>query len=80
MQAKSHNAVAAAVSQGRADWGLAISTVSRLYGLEFIPYQPEHYDFVVPRSRLDRPAVRRFRELLDDPAVMADLRRLEFER
>lgn len=80
VQAKSHNAVAAAVSQGRADWGLGISTVSRLYGLEFIPYQPEHYDFVVPRSRLDRPAVRRFRELLDDPAVVAELRALDFER
>ncbi|MEA2989092.1 MAG: molybdopterin molybdotransferase, partial [Alphaproteobacteria bacterium] len=32
-QPRSHNAVAAAVAQGRADWGIAISSVARLYGL-----------------------------------------------
>ena len=31
-QTKSHNAVAVAVSQGRADWGVAIDTVARQYG------------------------------------------------
>ena len=38
-QTKSHNAVAAAVSQGRADWGVAIDTVARQYGLGFIPFR-----------------------------------------
>lgn len=80
VQTKSHNAAAAAVNQGRADWGLAISTVARMYGLAFVPYQPEHYDFVVPCSRNDRPAVRRFRELLDDSSVVAELRALGFDR
>ena len=37
VQTKSHNAVAAAVAQGRADWGVAIDTVARQYGLGFIP-------------------------------------------
>ena len=32
-QPRSHNAVAAAVAQGRADWGVAIEPVARLYGL-----------------------------------------------
>lgn len=63
-QVKSHNAVAAAVAQGRADWGVAIDTVAREYGLGFLPLQEEHYDLVVPSSRLDRPAVRRFVEIL----------------
>ena len=36
VQTKSHNAVAAAVQQGRADWGVAIDTVARQYGLGFI--------------------------------------------
>jgi putative molybdopterin biosynthesis protein len=80
VQTKSHNAVAAAVRQGRADWGLAINTVTQMYGLAFVPYQPEHYDFVIPRSRFDRPPVRRFRELLNDSAVATELRRLGFDR
>ena len=77
-QPKSHNAVAVAVAQGRADWGIAIDSVARQYGLAFIPAQDEHYDFVVPRARLDRPAVRRFLALLDDRAVRAELSALGF--
>jgi putative molybdopterin biosynthesis protein len=65
-QPKSHNAVAAAVAQGRADWGVTIESVARRYGLGFIPLQDEHYDFVVPKLRLDRPAVRTFRAVLED--------------
>ena len=57
VQAKSHNAVAAAVVQGRADWGMAIDTVAKQYGLGFIPVQEEHYDFAVPKARSARPAV-----------------------
>lgn len=68
-QAKSHNAVAAAVAQGRADWGLAIETVAADYGLGFLPLQPEHYDFVMPAGRLDRPAVQAFVALLADPEI-----------
>jgi putative molybdopterin biosynthesis protein len=63
-EARSHNAVAAAVAQGRADWGVAISTVAIDTGLGFLPLQAEQYDFVVPRHRWDRPAVKSFRELL----------------
>ena len=52
VQTKSHNAVAAAVAQGRADWGVAIDTVARQYGLGFIRLQEERYDFIVPTARL----------------------------
>jgi putative molybdopterin biosynthesis protein len=69
-QAKSHNAVAAAVAQGRADWGVAISTVAADYELGFLPLQPEHYDFMVPTNRLDRPAVRAFIDLLTEPETV----------
>ncbi len=34
-QVKSHNAVAAAIAQRRADWGVAIEGVARMYGLAF---------------------------------------------
>jgi putative molybdopterin biosynthesis protein len=72
-QPKSHNAVAAAVAQGRADWGVTIASVARQYGLGLIPIQDEHYDFAVPTARLERPAVRRFRALLQDAEVRAEL-------
>jgi putative molybdopterin biosynthesis protein len=63
-QARSHNAVAAAIAQRRADWGVAIETVARRYSLGFLPLQAEEYDFVIPVSRLDRLAVRRFVAIL----------------
>lgn len=78
IQTKSHNAVASAVAQGRADWGLAIDTVAKQYGLGFTAVQEEHYDFAVPKTRLERPAVRAFRSLLHDPATRARLRDLGF--
>ena len=66
-QTKSHNAVAVAISQRRADWGVAIDTVARQYGLGFIPMQEEQYDFAVPTARLERPALQAFCALLEDP-------------
>jgi putative molybdopterin biosynthesis protein len=77
-QPKSHNAVAVAVAQGRADWGMAIESVARQYGLGFIPAQDEHYDFVVPKIRLELPSILRFRALLADPAVHHALQLLGF--
>lgn len=68
-QPRSHNAVAAAVSQGRADWGIAISQVAKLYGLGFLPITPEHYDFLLVDARRNRPAVQAFLQALQDPAV-----------
>ena len=68
-QPKSHNAVAAAVMQMRADWGVTIDSVGRRYGLEFIPLQDEHYDFLVPKRRLARPAVLRFKTVLEDAST-----------
>jgi putative molybdopterin biosynthesis protein len=70
-QPKSHNAVAAAVAQGRADWGIAIETVARLYGLEFLPIAPEHYDFLLVETKRERPAVQAFLKALRDPDVRA---------
>jgi putative molybdopterin biosynthesis protein len=77
-QTKSHNAVAAAIAQERADWGIAIDTVARAYGLGFIALREEQYDFAIPKSRLERPPVRAFRALLADDGVRAELERLGF--
>ncbi len=68
-QPRSHNAVAVAVAQGRADWGVAIEPVAKLYGLGFLPLGPEHYDFLLVERRRNRPAVQAFLAALRDPAV-----------
>src|SRR5688572_16716704 len=76
VQPRNHNGVAAAVVQGRADWGVTLDTVARTTGLGFIPVQAEQYDFIVPRSRADRPAVIAFKSLLEDVKVRRALERL----
>ncbi|HEX4768985.1 MAG TPA: molybdopterin biosynthesis protein [Lichenihabitans sp.] len=78
-QAKSHNAVAVAVAQKRADWGVAIETVARQYGLGFLPLQAERYDFVVPKARIERVPVQRFLDLLHQDAIRVRLAELGFE-
>jgi putative molybdopterin biosynthesis protein len=79
-QPRSHQAVAAAVAQGRADWGMTIETAARHAGLRFRPLREEHYDFAVPRQRLERPAVRAFLELLAEGGeVRRDLAAMGFD-
>src|SRR6185312_11064637 len=73
-QPKSHNAVAAAIAQNRADWGLAIEPVAGLYGLGFMPVAPEHYDFLLVESRRDRAAVQAFLAALHDEKTRARIR------
>jgi putative molybdopterin biosynthesis protein len=78
-QPKSHNAVAAAIAQDRADWGIAIEPVAKLYGLGFLPVSPEHYDFLVADGRRERPGVQAFLAALRDERVRACVRALGME-
>jgi putative molybdopterin biosynthesis protein len=57
---------------------IAIETTARQYGLGFIPAQDEHYDFIVPKTRLGRAAVQRFRAVLEDPVTRDALIELGF--
>ena len=78
---RSHFAVAAAVAQKRADWGVTIETVARQASLRFRPLQPEHYDFAVPADRWERPPVRALRRLLAaESPLRAKLEALGFGR
>ena len=76
VQPRNHNAVAAAVSQGRADWGVTLDTIAATAGLGFLPLQEEHYDFVVPTSRANRRGVIAFKKLLQEPGTREALTRL----
>jgi len=76
---RSHYAVAAAVAQGRADWGVTIETVAIQAGLRFQPLTDEHYDFAIPEDRWDRPAVVALRRLLEPgTALRAELEQMGF--
>jgi putative molybdopterin biosynthesis protein len=75
-QPRSHNAVAAAVAQNRADWGVAIEPVARMYGLSFLPIAPEQYDFLLVEARRARPAVQAFLVVLRDEATRTRIRAL----
>jgi putative molybdopterin biosynthesis protein len=76
VQSRSHNAVAAAVAQGRADWGIAIRDVADRSGLGFLPLTEERYDFAVPRARIDRPTIQELQRLLADALVRQKLAEL----
>jgi len=78
-QPRSHNAVAAAVAQNRADWGVAIEPVARMYGLSFLPIAPEEYDFLLREDRRNRPAVQAFLAALHDDATRTRIRALGME-
>jgi putative molybdopterin biosynthesis protein len=76
VQPRNHNAVAAAVAQSRADWGVTLDHIALAAGLGFIPVQHEQFDFVVPEARAQREAVSAFRELLQAPPTREALARL----
>jgi putative molybdopterin biosynthesis protein len=76
VQPRNHHAVAAAVLQGRADWGVTLQTIASNAGLGFLPLQEERFDFVVPKSRANRQGVLEFRALLARVATQDALARL----
>jgi putative molybdopterin biosynthesis protein len=75
-QPRSHNAVAAAIAQNRADWGVAIEPVAQMYGLSFLPIAPEQYDFLLVEARRERPAVQAFLAALRDAGTRDRIRAL----
>ncbi|MFQ6160809.1 molybdopterin biosynthesis protein [Sinorhizobium meliloti] len=79
-QPRSHNAVAAAVVQKRADWGVTIGPVARAAGLGFIPLTQEHFDFALVTDRKERVAVQAFLAALLSPDMQDALERVGFSR
>ena len=77
-QPRSHNAVAAAVAQHRADWGMTIAPVAHAADLGFIPLAEEHYDFALVTARKQRPAVQAFFDALASEEARAALTQAGF--
>lgn len=78
MQVHHHTAVAAAIEQGRADFGVAIRQVCNEETCHFVPLTVESFDFAIARSRQDRASVRKFFEVLRTPATMQKFLELGF--
>jgi molybdenum cofactor synthesis domain-containing protein len=77
-QPRSHNAVAAAIAQHRADWGMTIAPVAHASRLGFIPLAEEHYDFALVAARRERPAVQAFLQALASEESRAALTQAGF--
>jgi putative molybdopterin biosynthesis protein len=51
-EARTHTAVAEAISGGRAEAGLGVEAAARKYDLDFIPLFQERFDLVMPREQV----------------------------
>jgi putative molybdopterin biosynthesis protein len=80
VESKSDRSVAAAVAQGRADWGVCLEHVAREEGLGFLPVSEVTFGFLIPRVRRDRAPVRRFFDILESEGLRETLERLGFGR
>ncbi len=49
-EVSTHNGVAAAIAQGRADVGVCIEYAAIIYNLSYIPLAWEYYDFIVSKD------------------------------
>jgi putative molybdopterin biosynthesis protein len=78
VESKSDRSVAAALAQGRADWGICLEHVALEEGLGFLPVEEVVFGFLIPRARLSRLAVRRFLEILESDVLRETLRQLGF--
>jgi len=79
IQSRSHNAVAASISQERSDWGVAIEVVAKQNKLGFLPLRDEEYDFVVRKDAKSR-AITLFQEILSSKAATEVLSERGFSR
>ena len=62
-----HMAVAVAVQSGAADCGLGIAAAARALQLDFIPFEQERYDLVIPRIYYESDLLRPLLDLIRGP-------------
>lgn len=68
-EAKTHNGVAVAVLQGRADVGVGVRHAAEMYGLEFIKIGEEIYDLVVRKDSMNKEPVQKILEILSSDEI-----------
>ncbi|MEN6318835.1 MAG: molybdopterin biosynthesis protein [Syntrophaceae bacterium] len=62
-----HLAVAVAVQSGAADCGLGIAAAAHALNLDFIPFEKERYDLVIPRIYYENDLLRPLLDLIRGP-------------
>ncbi|MDM7275508.1 MAG: molybdopterin biosynthesis protein [Thermoprotei archaeon] len=75
-EVRTHTAVAAAIAQGKADAGLGIRLAAHLYNLDFISLGWELYDFLIPKTKLDKEPVKKFLKTLTSEDFKRELSKL----
>ncbi|MEM4627365.1 MAG: molybdopterin biosynthesis protein [Ignisphaera sp.] len=74
-EVSTHNAVAAAIAQGRADVGICIEYAAIRYNLDYIPLTLENYDFIVLRKSIEKPVIKSFVVMLKDDSIRGVIRK-----
>jgi len=77
-EARTHTAVAATISQGKADVGVGIKVAAELYNLDFISLGWEYYDFLIPKAKLGKEQVKAFIRVLKSPEARRELEKLGY--
>ena len=64
-----HLAVAVAVQSGAADCGLGIAAAANALKLDFLPFEQERYDLVIPRAHYESDLLRPLLDLIRGPEL-----------
>jgi molybdate transport repressor ModE-like protein len=72
-EVRTHEEVAKALNDGKADIGLGLKAVARVFNLEFVKICDEHFDFMCEKRRLQKPAVKAFIDALKSEEFKAEL-------
>ncbi len=64
-----HLAVAVAVQSGAADCGLGIAAAAHALNLDFIPFEKERYDLVIPRVHFESDLLQPLLDLIRGPVL-----------
>lgn len=74
--ALTHQQVAAAVAQGRADVGVGVLAAAEAFELDFVPLFAERYDLVLPTAMAGRPLLRPLLDYLQTAVCRQTIRTL----
>ena len=77
LEMKTHNDVAKAISENRADVGIGIGCLSKIYNLKFLPIAWESFDFVFSLENTDLDVVKKFAGILKDKEFISTIESLE---
>jgi putative molybdopterin biosynthesis protein len=68
-----HLEVAAAIGEGAADAGVTIKMAAESYGLEFVTWNEERYDLIIPEHEIDTVPVRAMMQALNSSRLAHEI-------